>query len=371
MGGEYLALARKYRPQSFADVVGQSHVVAAFNHALAANRIHHAYLLTGTRGIGKTTIARIFAKCLFCESSPGVTATPCGQCGACRDIASGSHPDVIEIDAASQTKVDDTRALLENTQYRPMRGRFKIYIIDEVHMLTQNSFNALLKTLEEPPEWVKFVLATTDPQKIPTTVISRCLKFQLRALSADDIAARIREIAAREGFAFEEPALGVIAHAARGSMRDALSLCDQALALGGGALTRDCVLDMLGTVGDEIKEQILEMLRPGSTLQIGEVLANVAAASPNFRTLLSDLAAAFHDLALYQFIGGSRLNLFTLPPDMLERWSRTFPPQDLQVYYQVALNGLEELSTSLDERTVFEMALLRLLAFTPEKKKLG
>ena len=236
---EYQALARKYRPQNFEDVVGQEAVKSALANTLDSKRLHHAYLLTGTRGIGKTTIARIIAKCMECEE--GISSHPCGQCQACQEITSGVFPDVIEIDAASQTKVEDTRDLLENTRYPPVRGRYKIYIIDEVHMLTTSSFNALLKTLEEPPAYVKFILATTDPQKIPMTVLSRCLKFQLMALTRDEISAQIKKIAGAEGIPCEDEAAVLLATAARGSMRDALSLCDQAIALGSGSLKRECV----------------------------------------------------------------------------------------------------------------------------------
>ncbi len=369
LSGEYQALARKYRPQTFADVVGQRHVLGALSNAIDSKRIHHAYLLTGTRGIGKTTIARIIAKCLECEQ--GISSHPCGVCAACNAIAKGAFPDVIEIDAASQTKVDDTRQLLENTQYPPVSGRYKIYIIDEVHMLSQSSFNALLKTLEEPPSYVKFILATTDPHKIPTTVLSRCLQFQLKALSHDEIATQIVKIAAAEQISCEPEAAALLARAAKGSMRDALSLTDQAIALGGGRIAREAVLSMLGSAGDNQLLGILDSLQPNSQVTLATVLSDIAAISPNYRTLLEDLALALHDLALYQFIGGSKLNVFSLPSELLAQYAPRFGAQDLQLYYQICLEGLREYEFSPDGKSAFEMTVLRLHAFTPEKKKIG
>lgn len=367
----YLALARKYRPSNFEDVVGQEHVIAALQHSIDNNRIHHAYLLTGTRGIGKTTIARIIAKCLECEG--GISSHPHldgNLCSTCKAISEGTFPDVIEIDGASQTKVDDTRQLLENTQYPPMQGRYKVYIIDEVHMLSQSSFNALLKTLEEPPAYVKFILATTDPQKIPTTVLSRCLQFQLKALSIDEIASQIEKISHKEGFTCESEAAILIARAARGSMRDALSLCDQALALGNGKILRDTVLSMLGTASDELVSDILSLLLVNSNKSLEEVLLKIRQISPNYKTLLNDLVITFHDLALYQMMGNARsLNVFSIPSTTLDKFAKLLSPKALQLYYQIALQGLEEYKVSNDGATTFEMAILRLLAFTPEKKK--
>ncbi|MDY6322774.1 MAG: DNA polymerase III subunit gamma/tau [Succinivibrio sp.] len=365
---EYQALARKYRPQGFDDVVGQKAVISALSNTLDSGRVHHAYLLTGTRGIGKTTIARIMAKCLECEH--GMSSHPCGECETCREIAEGTFPDVIEIDAASQTKVDDTRQLLENTRYPPMRGRYKIYIIDEVHMLTASSFNALLKTLEEPPAYVKFILATTDPLKIPATVLSRCLKFQLMALTKDEIREQIEKIAGREGIPCESEAAALLAAAARGSMRDALSLCDQAAALGGGSIKRDSVLAMLGTAGDELTEKMLSMLC-GSEVQLPALLDEVRRVSPNYRNMLDALVVTFHDLALFQFTGRQHLNLFSTPLSLLEKYGARFDPKALQLYYQIAIEGVSELSAAPDAAAVFDMTLLRLLAFTPEKKKIG
>ena len=366
---QYQALARKYRPQSFDDVVGQRHVVTALKNSIDNQRLHHAYLLTGTRGIGKTTVARIIAKCLECET--GVCSNP-GDTEFTRAIAAGNFPDVIEIDAASQTKVDDTRQLLENTQYPPMQGRFKVYIIDEVHMLSSSSFNALLKTLEEPPEYVKFILATTDPQKIPQTVLSRCLQFQLHALSTEEIAGRIREIASKEGIECESEASFILARAARGSMRDALSLCDQAVALGNGSILTQNVLSMIGTAGDGLIAQILDLLKTNSKLKLGDVIAQIKKISPNYKNLLTDLVQIFHDLALYQMLGtNSPDNLYSTSQRLLTQFASDFSPEGLQLYYQICMQGLDEYRVAPDGAVVFEMTALRLLAFTPEKKKIG
>lgn len=383
--GQYQALARKYRPQTFEDVVGQEHVINALMNSIEQQRIHHAYLLTGTRGIGKTTIARIIAKCLECEN--GITAHPHvngeSLCDTCKAIADGNFPDVIEIDGASQTKVDDTRQLLESTQYPPLKGRFKVYIIDEVHMLSQSSFNALLKTLEEPPAYVKFILATTDPQKIPVTVLSRCLQFQLKSLTVNQISAQIAKIATKENISFENDAVNLLARAARGSMRDALSLCDQAVALGNGSITNDNVQAMLGTAGDGFVCSVLDLLKnPSATVQdtatvavqpqktLSDVLNEIRTISPNYRTLLNDLVLCFHDLALFQMIGyPQNINIFSIPQSTLTTYGPLFSSQALQLYYQIALQGIEEYKVSSDGATAFEMTILRMLAFTPEKKK--
>lgn len=366
---EYLALARKYRPMTFDDVVGQEYVISALRNTIDAKRLHHAYLLTGTRGIGKTTIARIIAKSLQCEM--GISSKPCGKCAACVAVTQGTYPDVIEIDAASQTKVDDTRAMLENTQYPPMQGRYKIYIIDEVHMLTTSSFNALLKTLEEPPSYVKFILATTDPHKIPTTVLSRCLKFQLRALRTDEISKRIIDICAHEQIVCQEDATMLLARAAKGSMRDALSLCDQAIALGGGQIQKDTVVNMLGSVGDENIELIFKVLLDDQNVNNIDVLNQIYAQSPNYKQLLDELVVAFHDLSLYQLINGTKLEVFTLSPSLLQTYASKFSAQDLQLYYQITLEGLKDYAIAQDGKLVFEMTYLRLLAFCPVKKKIG
>lgn len=385
VGGEYLALARKYRPQNFEDVVGQEHVLNALMHSLDSERIHHAYLLTGTRGIGKTTIARIFAKALECRK--GVSSHPCGVCDACTAISAGTFPEVIEIDAASQTKVDDTREMLDRAQYQPVDARYKIFIIDEVHMLTTNSFNALLKTLEEPPEYVKFILATTDPHKIPTTVLSRCLQFQLRALNVDEIAGRIHHICSIENIAADSEAVLAIARAARGSMRDALSLCDQGIALGHGKLETATVVAMLGTVGDALVSDILGLLATkdsatpalnnagagnatGTAADLATLLTRIRQKSPNYKQLLDELVLVFHDLALYQFLGsGSPLEVFSFSNSMLAQFAPAFTPEQLQLYYQIVLEGVQEYGFASDGRSAFEMTLLRLLAFSPERKK--
>lgn len=386
----HLALARKYRPQKFEDVVGQEHVVQAFKNSIKQHRVHHAYLLTGTRGIGKTTIARIFAKALNCDHGP--TDTPCGVCSACQEISAGVYPDVIEIDAASQTKVDDTRQLLDNANYPPIKGsnKFKIYIIDEVHMLTTSSFNALLKTLEEPPANVKFVLATTDPHKIPATVLSRCLQFQLSALNMDEIKRQLKFVCEAENIEIEEKALPPLARAARGSMRDALSLCDQAIALGNNKLTEDVVLNMLGTVGDHLIKEILELLivksNPGNpqaqmavdgtpaldvSKEFVDVLKVIRKKAPNYKSLIEEMVTVFHDLALFQLVGNHDLEIFSYSPDLLASFAGYVPPEQVQLYYQIVLEGVQEYQYASDGRSAFEMTLLRLLAFTPEKKKIG
>ncbi|MBQ9275399.1 MAG: DNA polymerase III subunit gamma/tau [Succinivibrio sp.] len=366
---EYQALARKYRPQSFADVVGQGHVKTALCNTIDARRLHHAYLLTGTRGIGKTTIARIIAKCLECED--GITSSPNPQNESWQEITQGTYPDVIEIDAASQTKVEDTRQLLENTMYPPVKGRYKIYIIDEVHMLSASSFNALLKTLEEPPSYVKFILATTDPHKIPPTVLSRCLQFQLQVLSREEIREQILKIAKAEGIACESEAADLLARAARGSMRDALSLCDQAVAQGGGSINASQVTAMLGTAGDKLITQILDLLSPRSELEFPEVLSRIRAVSPNYRNLLDELVTVFHDLALYQLSGNPTLEIFSLSAPVLKDYAARFSPQDLQRCYQIVLEAISESAFCPDEASAFDMCLLRLCAFAPQKKKPG
>lgn len=369
---EYQALARKYRPQTFDEVVGQKHVIAALRNTIDSQRLHHAYLLTGTRGIGKTTIARIIAKCLECQD--GISSHPHADgklCDNCQAIIKGAFPDVIEIDAASQTKVEDTRQLLENTQYPPLSGRFKIYIIDEVHMLSTSSFNALLKTLEEPPSYVKFILATTDPHKIPVTVLSRCLQFQLKALSLDEIKEQIEKICGKEGIPCEAEAAAFIARAARGSMRDALSLCDQAIALANGSLKRESVIEMLGTAGDGIITNLLDILKPQSESDLSDFLEKVRRISPNYKNLLDEIVNCFHDLALFQLVNQSKLTIFSYPRELLETYAPLFAPESLQLYYQIALQAVEENKVAFDSASVFEMMVLRLLAFTPEKKKRG
>lgn len=362
---DYTVLARKYRPQTFEDMAGQPHVLAALKNSLASGRVHHAYLLTGTRGVGKTTIARILAKCFNCEK--GVTPEPCGVCASCRAITDGTFPDLIEIDAASRTKVEDTREILENVQYKPVAGRYKIYIIDEVHMLSASSFNALLKTLEEPPEYVKFILATTDPQKLPVTVVSRCLQFQLRALSAEDIGRRLKFVLGAENIPCEEEGLAEIARAAGGSMRDALSLADQAIAAGGGRVTLAGVRGMIGSLDSSYLEELLRVVAENDGAGLPAALETVASVTPDFDRLHISLARAFHDIALYQMIGGSACD-GRLSPETVAGFAARFSPEELQLYYQIALEGRRELPFAPDGLSAFEMTMLRLLAFNLKKK---
>ena len=332
----------------FDALVGQEHVVRALRHALDAGRLHHAYLFTGTRGVGKTTIARIVAKSLNCER--GVSATPCGECSICLEVKENRFIDLIEVDAASRTGVDDTRDLLDNAQYLPTRGRYKVYLIDEVHMLSTASFNALLKTLEEPPEHVKFLLATTDPKKVPVTVLSRCLQFQLKNLSRDAIATYLAEVLGSEDVEFELPALDVIARSASGSMRDALSLTDQAIAYGQGALRTAEVTDMLGVVGRDEVSSLIDAIGAGSTEQLMALSAELAERSADFSDVLKGLLEALHDLAVQAALQGD---------------VSAFSPAELQLYYQIALHGYRDLTITPDERSGFEMTLLRMLAFAP------
>ena len=361
----YQVLARKWRPKSFDALVGQEHVVRALSNALDQQRLHHAYLFTGTRGVGKTTLARILAKSLNCET--GVTAHPCGQCAACLDIDKGRFVDMLEVDAASNTQVDSMRELLENAQYAPTAGRFKVYIIDEVHMLSRNAFNAMLKTLEEPPAHVKFILATTDPQKLPVTVLSRCLQFNLRQMSGAAIAGHLQAVLAQEGITSEAVALQLIARAASGSMRDALSLLDQAIAYGGEAVREQEVRAMLGAVDQDYLYALIGALveRDGPAL-----LAQAQAMdqrSLSFDTALADLANLLHQVAVVQTVPES------LAADLPERekllaLANKLSPEDIQLYYQIALLGRRDLGLAPDEYAGFTMALLRMLAFTPTGK---
>ena len=355
-------LARKWRPKSFAELVGQEHVVRALSNALTQGRLHHAYLLTGTRGCGKTTIARILAKCLNCES--GLTATPCGTCPACREIESGRFVDLIEIDAASYTGVDNMREVLENAQYAPTAGRYKVYIIDEVHMLSKSAFNAMLKTLEEPPAHVVFILATTDPQKVPVTVLSRCLQFNLKLLPPSRVAEHLKNVLSAEGISNEPTALPLIARAAAGSMRDALSLLDQAIAYGGGTVREQETRDMLGSVDQAYLFPILEALSANDGAQLMAEADNIAVRSFSFEAALQDLGMLLHQIALAQTVPEAvaedvpeRERLFAL--------ARALDAETVQLYYQIAGLGRRDLEWAPDEQAGFSMALLRMLAFAP------
>lgn len=358
----YLALARKWRPTRFNEVVGQAHVLTALENALAQNRLHHAYLFSGTRGVGKTTIGRLFAKGLNCET--GITATPCGVCDTCKEIDEGRFVDLLEIDAASRTKVEDTRELLDNVQYKPARGRFKVYLIDEVHMLSRHSFNALLKTLEEPPEYVKFLLATTDPQKLPVTILSRCLQFHLKPISVDNIHQQLDHILQHENVAAEARALGMISHAADGSMRDALSLTDQAIALGNGQVLTDSVAHMLGTLDTDQALHLLEAISSKQPQVAMDSVAHLAQNGVEWDGLLQQLATQLHRLAMYQALPAT-LDQNQPDAEKVELLSRQLSPQDVQLYYQIALKGRQDLPLAPSERTGLEMVILRMMAFRP------
>jgi DNA polymerase-3 subunit gamma/tau len=359
----YTALARRWRPRKFAEMTGQEHVLRALSNSLNSDRVHHAFLFAGTRGVGKTTVARILAKCLNCER--GVSAEPCGECASCREIDAGRSVDVIEVDAASRTKVDDTRELLDNVQYAPTRSRYKVYLIDEVHMLTTQSFNALLKTLEEPPPHVKFLLATTDPHKLPVTVLSRCLQFNLKRLSAPLIKARLTHILEAEAIVFEAPALQLLAQAADGSLRDALSLLDQLLAFGNGAARESEARAMLGTVAFDHVAQLARLLAGGDPAALLAGLQALEDLSPDFGGLLDQLAALLERVALQQLLpdyAGDELFELGLVRELAARLA----PEDVQLYYQTAILGRRDLALAPDPRTGFRMTLIRMVAFRPE-----
>jgi DNA polymerase-3 subunit gamma/tau len=360
----YLVLARKWRPRSFDQLVGQDHVRRALTNALDSGRIHHAFLFSGTRGVGKTTIARIFAKSLNCER--GISSSPCGQCPTCVDIDAGRFVDLLEVDAASRTKVDDTRELLDNVQYAPARGRYKVYLIDEVHMLSTHSFNALLKTLEEPPPHVKFLLATTDPQKLPVTVLSRCLQFHLRRLPLPLIYERLAMIATAENVEFEPGALRAVARGAEGSMRDALSLLDQVLAFGGGKALEGEVRTLLGTLDRRHVQGILTALAQKDGAALMRQAAHLDERAPDYHQALGELSAAIQRMALLQALPD-------LPPGedeeedaVLAQLAAKFSAEDLQLLYQIAINSRRDLDFAPDARAGFEMTLLRMLAFRPQ-----
>ena len=359
----YTALARKWRPKTFSELVGQDHVRQALVNALTSGRVHHAFLFTGTRGVGKTTIARILAKCLNCD--PGVTATPCGECASCREIDTGRFVDLIEVDAASRTKVDDTREILDNVQFAPTRGRYKVYLIDEVHMLSTHSFNALLKTLEEPPPHVKFLLATTDPQKLPVTVLSRCLQFNLKRIPTTQIAAHLRAVLEREQIEFEPAGLALLAQAADGSMRDGLSLLDQLIAFGGGRAGEAEARAMLGTVARDHVVQLAERLAVADAGELLRFARSIEQWAPDYAQLLDELASLLARVALKQVVSdyqGDEL----YADELLGRLAGALGAEDVQLYYQSAILGRRDLPLAPDPRTGFEMTLLRMIAFRPQ-----
>ncbi len=360
----YQVLARKWRPQKFSDVVGQQHVLTALANGLEHHRLHHAYLFSGTRGVGKTSIARLFAKGLNCET--GITQNPCGQCANCLEIEQGRFVDLIEIDAASRTKVEDTRELLDNVQYAPARGRFKVYLIDEVHMLSRHSFNALLKTLEEPPEHVKFLLATTDPQKLPVTILSRCLQFHLKALDISQISGQLEHILAAEEIESDNRARQLIARAADGSMRDALSLADQAIAMGQGRVTSDIVSQMLGTLDDEQPLAIIEALVKADGVAVMTLVEQAAIRGADWENLLVETLSLLHRVAMIQLLPAVNETDPSSIDGRLRLLARSLSPADLQLYYQTLLVGRKELAYAPERRMGVEMALLRALAFHPK-----
>ncbi len=359
MKNQHQVLARKWRPRQFAEVVGQTHVVRALSNALNQAYLHHAYLFTGTRGVGKTTIARLLAKCLNCET--GITALPCDQCSHCQEIDSGRFVDLIEVDAASRTKVEDTRELLDNVQYAPSKGRFKIYLIDEVHMLSGHSFNALLKTLEEPPAHVKFLLATTDPQRLPATVLSRCLQFHLLAMPAEQISQHLQTILGYEHINAESEATLLLAQAAQGSMRDALSLLDQCIAYGNGSILTNDVKLMLGTIDTEILYQLLQALAAKDANTVLDCVAKLTTQGADFSRALADLLSLLHQIAISQAVPDRPTDLSGAH---LHALAQQISREDVQLYYQIGLLGQRDLTWAPSPRSGFEMTLLRMLAFT-------
>lgn len=364
----YQVLARKWRPRNFPEMVGQAHVLRALSNALENDRLHHAYLFTGTRGVGKTTIARILAKSLNCEK--GVTAYPCGECAACREIDEGRFVDLIEVDAASRTKVEDTRDLLDNVQYAPTRGRYKVYLIDEVHMLSSHSFNALLKTLEEPPPHVKFLLATTDPQKLPPTILSRCLQFNLKRLPLEQIIDHLIKIVESEGVSYDIQALRLLAVAADGSLRDALSLLDQAIAYGAGKLSKDDVSSMLGSLDQNSVLKLVQVLAANDAPGVLQQVAQLAEQNPDFLALLGDILSLLQRIALAQVIPTS-IEINETEGEAILQLAEQVSPEDVQLFYQIALVGRRDLPLAPEPRGGFEMVLLRMLAFRPDSAALS
>lgn len=359
----YQVLARKWRPGRFEDLVGQEHVVRALVNGLDNDRLHHAFLFTGTRGVGKTTIARILAKSLNCEK--GVSSRPCGECASCQEVEQGRFVDLIEVDAASRTKVDDTRELLDNVQYAPTRGRYKVYLIDEVHMLSGHSFNALLKTLEEPPPHVKFLLATTDPQKLPVTVLSRCLQFNLKHLQPEQIEGQLNKILTAEGIEFEPAALTLLARSADGSMRDALSLLDQAIAFTAGGVVEASVREMLGTIDETSIRQVLESLATGDAAGLIGAVSDVAERSLDYGAVLEELLIHLYRIAMAQVDAALVESFYDDQRAEALEFAGRISPEDVQLYYQIGLKGRQDMTLAPDPRMGLEMVLLRMLAFRP------
>ncbi|MBQ4831370.1 DNA polymerase III subunit gamma/tau [Alteromonas sp. MMG017] len=358
----YQVLARKWRPGKFSELVGQEHVVSAISNALDNDRLHHAYLFTGTRGVGKTTIARIFSKSLNCEEGQG--SNPCGQCNTCKEIEQGNYVDLLEIDAASRTKVEDTRELLDNVQYKPTRGRYKVYLIDEVHMLSKHSFNALLKTLEEPPPHVKFLLATTDPQKLPITILSRCLQFNLKALSREQIVGQLNHILEQEALPFEPQALALLARAAQGSMRDALSLTDQAIAQGGNAVNASVVTDMLGLMDKNQLVKLLHAVVSKTPADVMQLVQDMSEQAPDYDHVLAELGSTLHQIALTQWVPEA-CKLETTSAKAIYQLAKSISAEQVQLLYQIALQGRKDLPFSSDGRSALEMTLMRMMTFAP------
>jgi len=359
----YQALARKWRPRTFEQVIGQAHVVSALVNGLDSGRVHHAFLFTGTRGVGKTTLARIFAKALNCRE--GVSSTPCGECVACRGVDQGNFIDLIEVDAASRTKVDDTRELLDNVQYTPTQGRFKVYLIDEVHMLSTHSFNALLKTLEEPPEHVKFLLATTDPQKLPTTILSRCIQFNLKAMDTGQLTGLLEHILEAEGVPCDPAALLILARSANGSVRDALSLLDQGIAFGNGQVREESIRAMLGMIDDQFTWQLLGQVCRKQAQEALQSIAAMAQRSADFSTALDEILTALHNVSLYQ-VSPEAVEWKGVDAAQVSELADQADAELLQLLYQIALIGKRDLPLAPDPRSGFEMVLLRMIWFQPE-----